>query len=181
MEQIAKINKADAQLELDTFTQNFQSLTLATVSKDGIPFASYAPFVEDEKGKYYVCVSGHVQHSHNMNETKKVSIMFLEDEKEAGHPFGRKRLYFDAKVKKFDKDDERQEKIANLFTEKFGDKVAFMLKMPDFRIYRISPKEGSLVLGFGAAFRVGKDKKILKAKTKFHAKTHEKNLKSEKS
>lgn len=181
MEQIARINKEEAQMELNTFTQKFQSLTLATVSKESVPFASYAPFVEDEKGRYYICVSGHVPHSHNMNETKKVSIMFIEDEKEAGHPFGRKRLYFDAKAKKFEKDEKKQEKIAGLFMDKFGDKVTFMLKMPDFRIYKISPKEGSLVLGFGAAFRVSKDKKILKAKTKFHAKTHEKNLKEKTS
>lgn len=177
MEQITTMKKEDAQLELDGFTNNFQSITLATVSKEGVPFASYAPFVEDEKGRYYVCVSGNVPHSHNMNETKKVSIMFIEDEKEAAHPFGRKRLYFEAKAKKFDEHDKKEEKIQGLFEEKFGDKVSFMFKMPDFRIYKITPKEGSLVLGFGAAFRVSKDKKILKAKTKFHAKSHEENLK----
>lgn len=177
MENISKITKEEAQNVLNSFTSHFQSLMLATVSKEGIPFSSYAPFVEDKKGRYYVCVSGHVTHSHNMNETKKASIMFIEDEKEAAHPFGRKRLYFDAKVKKFDENDKKEEKIAKLFDEKFGNKVSFMFKMPDFRVYRITPQEGGLVLGFGAAFRVSGDKKILKAKTKFHAKSHEKNLK----
>lgn len=177
MNNITRISKEDAQLELDRFTSKFQSLTLATVSKAGIPFASYAPFVEDKKGRYYVCISGHVTHSQNMNETKKVSIMFIEDEKEAAHPFGRQRLYFDAKAKKFDEDDKKEEKVKKLFSEKFGNKIGFMFTMPDFRVYRITPQEGGFVLGFGAAFRVSGDKKILKAKTKFHAKSHEKNLK----
>lgn len=177
MENISKISKADALKALGTFTDNLNSVILSTVSKEHNPFASYAPFVEDENGCYYICISGYVPHSHNLTQTKKASIMFIEDESVAVHPFGRKRLYFDALADKFEPNDKREEKIAKLFSEKFGEKASFMLKMPDFRVYKLTPKNGSLVLGFGAAFNVSDDKKTLTFKNALHEEKHEKHLK----
>lgn len=176
MEQISKITKQEALKVLETFTNNFQSLILSTVSIDQKPFASYAPFVEDEKGCYYICISGYVPHAHNLTDTKIASIMFIEDEKDAIHPFGRRRLYFDADAKKFDEKDSQKDSISKLFSDKFGDKVSFMLTMPDFRIYKLIPKNGSLVLGFGAAYNVSDDKKSLKPKNALHENRHEDSL-----
>lgn len=177
MERPSKITKEDALKILETFTDDIESMMLSTVDENGKPFASYAPFVEDENGHYYICVSGYVPHSKNMNATKKAAIMFIEDEQNAAHPFGRKRLYFDADVEMFSENDERKEKIAKLFEEKFNGKVSFMLSMPDFRIYKFTPKNGSIVLGFGAAFHVSDDKKSLKFKNALHEKKHDDTLK----
>ena len=66
----------EANKRLETFTKEIESVNIATVSKDGEPFASYSPFVEDEQGNYYVFISTAVNHSHNMNATKKAYIMF---------------------------------------------------------------------------------------------------------
>lgn len=176
MENVSKISKADALKALEVFTKQMDSVILSTVSKEGYPFASYAPFVEDEGGNYYICISGYVPHAHNLTQTKKASIMFIQDECKAVHPFGRERLYFDAMAEKFAQNDKREEAIAKLFREKFDDKVSFMLKMPDFRIYKLNPKNGSLVLGFGAAFNVSDDKKTLTFKNALHEQKHEENL-----
>lgn len=176
MEKPSKISKEEALKTLKTFTDDIQSLMLSTVDTECKPFASYAPFVEDEDGNYYICVSGYVPHSKNMNATKKAAIMFIEDEKDAFHPFGRRRLYFDADVEKFGENDKRREKIAKLFEKKFDGKVSFMLSMPDFRIYKFMPKNGSLVLGFGAAFHVSEDKKSLRFKTALHEEKHDDSL-----
>lgn len=177
MERPSKITKEEALKTLQTFTDDINSLMLSTVDKESKPFASYAPFVEDKEGNYYICVSGYVAHSKNMNATKKAAIMFIEDESVAAHPFGRKRLYFDAEAEMFSEDDERKDEVAKLFEAKFGGKVSFMLSMPDFRIYKLSPKNGSIVLGFGAAFHVSDDKKSLRFKTAIHEEKHDDTLK----
>ena len=49
-----RISKEEAQIELDTFTNNMQSINISTVSKEGEPFVSYSPFVEDEVGNFYI-------------------------------------------------------------------------------------------------------------------------------
>lgn len=177
------ISKEEALEKLQTFTNEIKSIILATVDENANPFSSYTPFVEDEEGNYYVCVSSLVAHSHNMATTKKAHILFLEDESKAKSVFFRKRLYFDANVEKFEPNDKRTKKISKLFVDRFGETSALILSMNDFRIYKIIPKDGSFVLGFGSAFSVSSDKKTLKVKTgktkgrnKAHENVHEDEL-----
>ena len=97
------ISIEDAQKEMVPFLENIQSVLLSTVDIDGEPFVSYSPYVEDEEGNFYVFISTAVNHSHNMNATKKAHIMFLEDESVTDHIYARKRMYFKADAEKFDR------------------------------------------------------------------------------
>ena len=47
------------------FPARFQTLQLATVSADGLPEASYAPFVADQ-GRYWVYLSDLARHTANL-------------------------------------------------------------------------------------------------------------------
>ena len=172
-----KISIEEAQLELSSFTENIQSVNLSTVSKEGEPFASYSPFVEDKEGNIYIFISTAVAHSHNMNHNSKAHIMFLEDESVSEHIYARRRMYFKAHASKFEKNDEREKNIHNLFKEKFKDKVSFFSMMKDSRFYKLIPSEGNLVLGFGAAYKISKDRKILSLNDKGHSKSHDEGLK----
>ncbi|QKF82829.1 HugZ family protein [Halarcobacter ebronensis] len=175
------ISKEKAQKELDVFLNNIKSVILSTVDKDGEPFASYSPFVEDEEGNFYVFISTAVKHSHNMYTTGKAHILFIEDESNTAHIYGRRRLYFNAKAEKFEPEDERFEKIATLFEKKLGDQGALVRSMVDSRIYKLTPYNGNIVLGFGAAYKLDKsNKKIETQKTmkgKAHSQSHEEGLK----
>ncbi len=157
-----KINKEEAQKILDTFTDKIKTVSLATVNENSEPFSSYAPYVEDEKGNYYVLLSAMVQHSHNMSVTKKAHIMFIEDENTSIDPYARRRLYFDADVEKQEKNDEL---IMKLFIDKFGKTAKIISKMPDFKIYKLIPKNGNIVLGFGAAYSLDENRKIIAQNT----------------
>ena len=172
-----RISIEDAQKELVPFLQNIQSVLLSTVDADGEPFASYSPFVEDEEGNFYVFISTAVKHSHNMNATKKAHIMFLEDESVTDHIYARRRMYFKVDSEKFEEDDTREEKIHNLFKKRFGDKVSFFSMMKDSRFYKLSPKEGNFVLGFGAAYKIASDRKTLELNDKGHSTSHSEGLK----
>ncbi|CAA6815657.1 MAG: Pyridoxamine 5-phosphate oxidase [uncultured Campylobacterales bacterium] len=174
---MTRITKEDAQKELQIFTKNIQSVNLSTVSIDGEPFASYSPFVEDENGNFYVFISTAVQHSHNMSANPKAHILFIEDEHKTEHIYARRRLYFKATVDRFEENDKREEKIHQLFIDRFADKVSFFSMMKDSRFYKLIPSEGNFVLGFGAAFKISDDRKILDLNDKGHSKSHEEGLK----
>ncbi|WP_419771038.1 MAG: HugZ family protein [Candidatus Marinarcus sp.] len=177
------MSKDKAQKELDGFLNNIKTVILSTVNSEGEPFTSYSPFVQDEEGNFYVFVSTAVQHSHNMYNTGKAHLLFIEDESATNHIYARRRLYFKAKAEKFEPQDKRTEKFANLFEKKLGEQASLVRKMPDSRFYKLTPSEGIIVLGFGAAFNLDEsNKKILNLQTrngKAHEGTHEEGLRKD--
>jgi len=168
----------EAQKEFTTFLDNKQTMILSTVSKEGEPFASYSPFTKDEEGNFYLFLSTAVPHSHNMYATGKAHMMFIEDEAQAKHIFARNRLYYKAKVEKFEENDSRSDSIHELFKDKFGGAVAFFAQMKDFRIYKLIPSDGNLVLGFGAAYKISEDGVKLTLNVGGHSQKHEEGLKN---
>lgn len=175
---MTSINQQKALKIAQNFTQNLNSVILSTCDNLANPFASYAPFVEDDNKNIYICISGFVKHSKNLSETKKANLLFIDDESKTKNIFARQRLYGDVTSEMFQKNDERNDKIYQLFEEKFAEKANFLRQMPDFRIYKLSFSEANLVLGFGATYSISGDFQKISAKTGFHEKNHEDNLKA---
>jgi len=136
----------------ENFDKDKYSLIISSTSTENEPLTNYAPFVKIDED-YFVSVSSNLPHFTNMKETKKAHILIIEDEANAEHIYARKRLYFSASCEV----EEDTEKIFKLFDERYGDKLSFLREMKDFKIIKISPKERSLVLGFGAAYKMGED------------------------
>ena len=65
----------------------------------------------------------------------------------------------------------------NLFKKRFGNKVSFFSMMKDFQYYKLSPKEGNFVLGFGGAYKISQDRKTLTQNEVGHTKSHSDGLK----
>lgn len=143
------MNKATDNEIIDTFntfTKDKFSLILSTSNENIDPLTSYSPFVEDDN-KFYTVMSSNMPHFKNLEENLKAHIFIIEDEKEASHIYARKRLYFSASCKIVE-----DEKYFELFDKRFGESLSFIRKMKDFKIVELTPKEKSLVLGFGAAY-----------------------------
>lgn len=136
----------------DTFDEDKFSLILSTADADGAPLTSYSPFVKLD-GNYYICVSSMLPHYKNMIETKKAHVLIIEDEATAAHIYARNRLYF-AVTCKVEPDSE---KILQLFDARYGDKLSFLRDMKDFQVVQLTPQDKSLVLGFGAAYKMDKE------------------------
>ena len=79
------------------FHRAFQSLLLATADAAGNPNASYAPYVADSDG-YYIYISELAAHTGNLRCRAVASVLFIEDERDAKHLFGRKRLTLDCRA-----------------------------------------------------------------------------------
>ncbi len=167
----------EANKEMILFLEKIQSVLLSTVDANAEPFVSYSPYVEDEEGNFYIFISTAVKHSHNINANGKAHIMFLEDESVTDHIYARKRMYFKADAKAFEEDDKREEKIHELFKKRFGDKVSFFPMMKDSRFYKLTPRDGNFVLGFGAAYKISENRKNLLLNEQGHTKSHAEGLK----
>ena len=152
------MNSNNEQEIIETFN-NFDkdkySLILSTTSRENEPLTNYSPFVKLDED-YYISVSSNLPHFTNMIETKKAHVLIIEDEATAGHIYARKRLYFSVSCEV----ETENEKIFKLFDERYGDKLSFLREMKDFKIIKLTPKEKSLVLGFGAAYKMGIDGKL---------------------
>jgi len=135
-----------------TFDTDKKSLTLSTVSEDNEPLTNYSPFVKIEDD-YYIAVSSRLPHYTNMITTQKAHVLIIEDESQASNIYARKRLYFPVSCQQ----EEDREKIFKLFDERYGEELSFLRDMQDFKIIKLSPGERSLVLGFGAAYKMGID------------------------
>lgn len=145
---IEKINE-----KLQSFTENFKSLIILSSDENQNLLTTYAPFVKKEND-FYVYISERARHFSNLTQTKKANLYFIEDESKAVNIFARARLEYvsNAEICDFDMYDE--------FEAKFGKACSFLRKLNDFKLIKLSPLNGVLTLGFGAAYRVDKDMKL---------------------
>jgi heme iron utilization protein len=150
------MNNEEIIEQFETFDRDKFSLIISTTNAKNEPLTNYAPFVKLGED-YFVSVSSQLPHYTNMIETQQAHILIIEDESQASHIYARKRLYFSASCKL----EEDMEKIFKLFDERYGDKLSFLREMKDFKIIKITPKERSLVLGFGVAYKMGENGKLL--------------------
>jgi len=142
--------------EFKKFDEDKYSLIISTTSKENNPLTNYAPFVKIGE-EYFVSVSENLPHYTNMVETKKAHILIIEDESSADHIYARKRLYFLASCEI----ENDTEKVYKLFDERYGEQLSFLRSMKDFKVIKITPEEKSLVLGFGAAYKMDVDGNLM--------------------
>lgn len=148
----------NARTVYQSLTERLHSVILATVSQTGVPHASYAPFVSDEAKNVYIFVSGLATHTSNLQATERASLLFIEDESNSPQIFGRTRLTLDCTVSTLGRNTFEWSLITDKFKERFGDIVDVISSLGDFSLFKLTPQEGQLVLGFGQAYRVGGEK-----------------------
>lgn len=133
------------------FKESVKSILLSTITPDGKPFASYAPFVEKD-GKFYVYLSRMAEHYRNLEVTPVVDVMLLEDESKSTNLFIRQRARFACKA--INIGNEGHDDIFEQFGKSFGVQMMNMLRGFDFSLFEINPQEGRYVVGFGQAFDI---------------------------
>ena len=88
--------KANALQEL---LSSQQTLLLSTASVSDVPDLSYAPFVRDQAGCFYIFVSALAAHTANLLANPKASVMFIPPESESHNLFARERAVFNCKAR----------------------------------------------------------------------------------
>ena len=112
--------------EVMTFLQSRKSLHLASLGVDGAPFASYAPFAVGEEC-LYVLLSEIATHGINLQRNPRASVLVVQDEDTAAEALG----YLSAR---------------------HGQRPINLSKLQDFKMFRLNPRGGRYVKGFGKAY-----------------------------
>ena len=144
----------DPAIEVANLLDNCRSLLLATMDANGIPQASPAPFIHDDVGQFHVLVSAMAPHTPHLADHKPTGIMLIEDEKDALQIFARKRVSYTCNVTEIFRDTHTCQELMDRFNSQFGPIVDRLAELPDFRMFRLHPVSGRLVVGFGHAYRL---------------------------
>jgi putative heme iron utilization protein len=157
------------QQEFDELTDRYRkliasqkTLLLSTASTDGVPNISYAPFVRDDIGLYYIYVSELASHTVDLLNNPKASIMFIRPESESHNLFARERAVLNCSVKEIMRDTEAYTQRIQALQEKFGKVVSVLCALPDFHLFVLHQESGRYVAGFGQAFTIDVDNDSLK-------------------
>jgi putative heme iron utilization protein len=147
--------------ELEDFTKRYhdliasqQTLLLSTASTTGVPDVSYAPFVRDRAGLFYIYVSEMACHTVNLLNNPQASALFIRPESASSNLFARERAMLSCRVREINRDDEIYPKQIQALQDKFGEVVSVLRSLSDFHLFALRPESGRYVIGFGRAFTI---------------------------
>jgi putative heme iron utilization protein len=139
------------QEEVLSFIASRKSLQLSSITKEGKPYASYAPFAIGDEC-LYVLLSEIAVHAINLQANPEASVLILEDEDSAGELFARIRVNYSMTVDMIDLDDEQWQKGIDILAERHGERIGNLSELNDFKLFKLSPTGGRYVKGFGRAY-----------------------------
>lgn len=152
------ITEESLKEEIRLFRQQQKTLILASQSPDNQPLASYAPFIEDDDGAFFLLLSGLASHSINLqdhqSEHSTLSVLLIEDEQTARNLFARKRLNYSCTVNIWSREHPQWQEKINTLQNKFGKTIEVLAGLGDFNLYCLRPLQGHYVRGFGQAYEL---------------------------
>ena len=151
---------ADLVAEVRDFIATRKLLNLASLTEDGQPHASTAPFLAAD-GKFYLYISELSEHCANLTTNSRASVIFNADEADTKQAFARLRVTFNVEASIIERGlPEWQERIDQL-REKFGPVMDHLKGLEDFHLFELKPSGGRYVKGFGQAYALeGLEKQV---------------------
>ncbi len=142
--------------EVMAFIHSRKSLHLASLGSDGSPFASYAPFAIGQDC-LYVLLSEIATHGSNLQRDSRASVLVVEDEDSAGELFARIRVNYSVEAQLLAHKSAEWEEALGQLTARHGQRSANLSELEDFKMFRLVPKGGRYVKGFGRAYSLAGD------------------------
>jgi putative heme iron utilization protein len=154
MNEISKQELEDISSRYQELMASQQTLLLSTASANGVPDISYAPFVRDEAGIFYIYVSEMACHTVNLLNNPEASILFIRPESESPNLFARERVVLSCSVTEIIRGDAIYADRIQALQDKFGEVVSVLSSLSDFHLFALRPENGRYVIGFGRAFSI---------------------------
>ena len=140
--------------EIMTFIEARKSLHISSLQADGTPYASYAPFAIGDNC-LYVLLSDIALHAVNLQHHPVASILLIEDEESAGELFARLRINYRVEACLVERESPEWAHGIATMVERLGERVQGLSELDDFRLFRLEPRGGRYVKGFGRAYTIG--------------------------
>jgi putative heme iron utilization protein len=154
MSEISKQELEDFSKRYHELLASQQTLLLSTASANDVPDISYAPFVRDHSGLFFIYVSEMACHTANLLDNPQASILFIRPESESRNLFARERAVFNCSLKEIVRDTEIYTNRIKALHDKFGEVVSVLRSLSDFHLFSLRPESGRYVVGFGRAFAI---------------------------
>jgi hypothetical protein len=129
-----------------------KTLQLATLDAEGEPAISYAPFVRDGQGNFYIFVSQLASHTQEILRHPQVAIMLIADEQGTRQIFARTRVTYRCVAEVVEREDVSYPQLLDVMQARFGEVLGVLRGLGDFVLLRLKPVSGRFVMGFGQAF-----------------------------
>ena len=148
-----EINLDIVHREYQNLLDKQQSLQMATLDAEGLPEASYAPFVWYDDA-CYLFLSLLARHTQNLNVNPSLSLLLIEDQADARNQFARRRIIWQGLAEKIERDDNLFKAVMQAFRDRFGDFIDIIEPLQDFQLFKVTPKSGRFIRGFAQAFQL---------------------------
>ena len=137
--------------------EEMRSLQLSTVGVDGIPHCGYAPYLHRAPGSFYIFVSQLATHTRHLLANGTVAIMIIADEQSTSQIFARTRVTYWCEAKRLAPDSPDYTSVLDDYQHRHGKMAGLLRQLPDFILFRLQPKSGQFVMGFGKAYTLTGD------------------------
>ena len=139
-------NQSKAIIQARTLLRNQEKAVLSThsVSKTGYPFGSVTTYMTDHQGHPIIYISHLAQHTRNIKENPKLSLLISEDNDNDINAGARLTLLGTVELV----NNEELEEIADKFYLKFPESRAYQ-ETHDFKFYRVKVEHVRYIGGFG--------------------------------
>ncbi|MDO5088786.1 MAG: HugZ family heme oxygenase [Leptotrichiaceae bacterium] len=145
------LKEEELKMEINDFVREFRSVILGTVTSEGEPNVTYAPFLRF-RGDNYIFISTTGDHFDNLKNNGKLEIMFIEDEGKTKEISVRTRVRYNARAE-FLQRDEQFEEIMDEF-QKNNNMMKMTRTMKDFYLVKLNFIKGRYVKGVGKAYDI---------------------------
>ena len=112
-----------------------------------------APFIR-EKGIFFIYVSELGRHVRFILNRNPVLFSIVEDEVSAKNIWARVRLKFKAEIREIKRDSQNFQIISDKIASRHGNVMNIIKDFSDFHLFSITPLSGTIVTGFGSAYKV---------------------------
>jgi len=143
--------EASIQSEVLAFIASRKSLQISSITEEGGPYASYAPFAIGDNC-LYVLLSEIAMHAVNLQNNPAASVLIIEDEDSANELFARKRVNYSMRVDCAEFQSSEWQTGIDSLAERHGERVLKLSELADFKLFKLTPQTGRYVKGFGRAY-----------------------------
>lgn len=146
------------KMEISDFIGNFKSVIIGTVSEEGEPNASYAPFFKYH-GDSYLYINETEVYFENFKKNGKASLLFIQDEGQAIVPSMRQRVTYNVEIQFLEKNDYYNEILDEFQKNDFS--IQMTRNVPVFHLVKVKLISGRYVKGPRQAFDITKDRRVV--------------------
>lgn len=151
------LQEEEIKIEINDFIRKFKSVILGTVTEDGEPNVTYAPFLRF-RGDDYIFISTTGDHFDNLKNNGKLEVLFIEDEEKSKMISARTRVRYKA-VAEFLERNAQFEEIMDEFQQK--DSLIKMTRtMKDFYLVKLKLIKERYIKGIGKAYDIAENGEI---------------------